>query len=253
VSSTAETVRSLGEASDRIGDFVEAIARIARQTNLLALNAAIEAARAGEQGKGFAVVAEEVRKLAEESGHSAKAVTATISLVRDQIGQVVQAMAAGEEDVRNVGSVATEADAAMRAMADGIGRIADVIAEAAHVSRDQSRTMKMLADSMSGAQHSAHEAEARAQQATAVAEQHAAALEGVSQTSRELAALADRLQQSIARFQVHRAEGSSVRTTPEHGNGAGTGAPRLTRSAMHGSSRTGRSRAPTAALATTES
>ena len=251
VSSTAETVRSLGEASDRIGEFVEAIARIARQTNLLALNAAIEAARAGEQGKGFAVVAEEVRKLAEESGHSAKAVATTISLVRDQIGQVVHAMAAGEEDVRNVGSVAAEADAAMGAMADGIGRIAEVIAEAAHVSRDQSRTMKMLAESMSGAQHSAHEAEARAQQASAVAEQHAAALEGVSQTSRELAALADRLQQSIARFQVHRAEAPSVRTTPE--NGTSTDAPHLTKPATHGSSRTGRARARTAALATTES
>ena len=111
--------------------------------------------------------------------------------------------------------------------------------------------MKMLADSMSGAQHSAHEAEARAQQASAVAEQHAAALEGVSQTSRELAALADRLQQSIARFQVHRAEAPSVRTTPE--NGTSTDAPHLTKPATHGSSRTGRARARTAALATTES
>lgn len=228
VSATAATVRSLEEASEQIGEFVDAISRIARQTNLLALNAAIEAARAGEHGKGFAVVAEEVRKLAEESGRSARDVTATIALVRDQIAQAMGAMSAGEQEVRNVGSVAAEADAAMRQMVDGIARIAEGITEAARVSREQTRMMQELSEAMGSAQQSAGEAEARAQQASAVAEQHATALDGVSQTSRELAALADRLQQSIARFLVQRAEAPSVRSEG-NGHGRPTAAPvRLT-------------------------
>ena len=61
------------------------------------------------------------------------------------------------------------------------------------------------------AQSATYAAEVRAQQASDVAVRHAAALDAVSQTSRELAALAERLQQSIARFSVTRNEGSSVR------------------------------------------
>ena len=56
---------------EQINALTQTILEITNQTNLLALNANIEAARAGEAGKGFAVVADEIRKLAENSKHSA--------------------------------------------------------------------------------------------------------------------------------------------------------------------------------------
>jgi methyl-accepting chemotaxis protein len=202
VQSTAATVGALGEASERVGEFVDAVARIARQTNLLALNAAIEAARAGEHGRGFAVVAEEVRKLAEESGRAAKDVATTIAAVRENIATAVDSMAQGEREVRGVGDVADEAKRALGVMLEGIRRIADVITEAASVSRAQSATMGTLSTTMDTVQSVAAEASARASAASQLATEQTAALDGMSATSRQLAELADRMRQSISRFAV---------------------------------------------------
>jgi methyl-accepting chemotaxis protein len=204
VRDTATTVGTLANGSEKVGEFVEAVSRIARQTNLLALNAAIEAARAGEQGKGFAVVAEEVRKLAEESGRAAKEVAITIATVRESIATAVQSMTEGEQEVRNVGEIATEANAALSAMLTGIERISEVIGEAAEVSRKQSSAMADLSGVIQNVQAVSVEAAVRAQDASSVATQQRVSLQGLTETSQQLAALADRLRQSISRFAVSR-------------------------------------------------
>lgn len=73
-----EHVVKLANKLTQIADFVSDIEEIADQTNLLSLNASIEAARAGDQGRGFAVVAEEIRKLADNSGKTAKEIQSII-------------------------------------------------------------------------------------------------------------------------------------------------------------------------------
>jgi methyl-accepting chemotaxis protein len=202
VRSTAATVGALGSASERVNEFAEAIGRIARQTNLLALNAAIEAARAGDQGKGFAVVAEEVRKLAEESARAARDVATTNAVVRDDIAAAVASMGEGEREVRDVGTVADEANGALGTMLDGIRRITEIVVETASVSREQAAAMETLTASIAGIQDVAVEASTRAATASLVATEQKTALDGLSSTSLQLAELSDRLRQSVSRFAV---------------------------------------------------
>jgi methyl-accepting chemotaxis protein len=220
VRSTATTVGALGSASEQVNEFVDAVSRIARQTNLLALNAAIEAARAGEHGKGFAVVAEEVRKLAEESGRAAKEVAETISVVRENIETAVSTMSVGEREVRDVGTVADEANRALGVMLDGIRRIAELVTETASVSRAQSATMETLTTTMTGVQSVALDASARATMASTAATQQMTSLDGLTATSRQLAELADRLRHSISRFSVATAAPTEPAADPNrHGDG----------------------------------
>lgn len=83
------TVGQVGASTKEVNNIVMIIKGIADQTNLLALNAAIEAARAGESGRGFAVVADEIRKLAESCGESAKKITDLITVINNQVDNMI--------------------------------------------------------------------------------------------------------------------------------------------------------------------
>jgi methyl-accepting chemotaxis protein len=202
VRESSAAIGALVEASARIGKFAETASSIARNTNLLALNAAIEAARAGEYGKGFAVVADEVGKLATGSANAAREITETMASVRDRIAAVMRVMTENESTVRDVGAVATDATAALGGILDGSRRLADVVGEAASVSRLQGRAMTELAAVIAGVRTVAADSVARAGAAAGLAQEQHAALDALTNTAQELARLAERLRDSSDHFVV---------------------------------------------------
>ena len=204
VSSAACQVKLLEPASERVGEFVATVSRIARQTNLLALNAAIEASRAGEHGYGFAVVAEEIRKLAGESAQAAKAIAATVQHVRDEIAGAVDAMEGTAREVAGAGGIAREATQALSAMVDGIARIADRSQQAAVLARTQAALAASVAGAFETVDMVAERASGGAQRAAEAAAGPRVSIQELSRNAEQLSKTADRLRNAVGRYQVGR-------------------------------------------------
>ena len=127
---------------------------------MLALNAAVEAARAGDAGKGFAVVASEVRALAQRSGQAAKDIKGLIANSSEQVAGGVRLVHGAGEALSQI------VDAASRVSAT-VADISSATSEQAHGIEEMSQTVAHL-DEMT-------------QQNSAMAEESAAAADGLQQ------------------------------------------------------------------------
>lgn len=195
-------VVELGQKSQRIGKITDAIGTIARQTNLLALNAAIEASRAGEHGKGFAVVADEVRKLAGESARALAQIRKLAAEIRtsavrteEQILHASDRVTAGESVIRASADALTQIDREIGTARSAVDRIVDAATE-------QRVEAESLAGEIEALAASAEMNSATAEQVSGVVEGQSLAMASVGMASRQLADVADRLKQSLLRFEL---------------------------------------------------
>jgi len=180
-SATQEAMKGVTSTAERIASAINVITEIANQTNLLSLNAAIEAAKAGDQGKGFAVVAEEVRKLAERSGTSAKDIAQHIQAARRAVGE-------------GTATVATTVDL-LKQIRSSLEQFAVQTRQVTSATVEQSRAGAEVARRVEqNVQETAATAAATAQMSSTTHE--------ISRTAAELAKVADNLQSLVQRFKL---------------------------------------------------
>ena len=136
INNTAEFVKKSDKviyntlsAVQNISSKISAIQDIAFQTNILAINAAIEAASAGDAGKGFSVVATEVKKLADNSGSSAKEIVDLVNtaLVDSDKAEIYQKTIS--DDIKKVNNIVNEISAAASEQQNSIGQINNSITQ----------------------------------------------------------------------------------------------------------------------------
>lgn len=167
----SDKVTKTVEAMRDIAEKISIIGDIAFQTNILSLNAAVEAARAGEHGRGFGVVAAEVGKLAERSK-----------------------IAATEIDKLTKSSVmnAEEAGKLMKEIVPDIQKTARLIQDITSANLEQSAGADQINSAI--------------QQLNLVTQQNATTSEKLSTNAVQLSAQAEQLKQTIAFFNVGKAE-----------------------------------------------
>lgn len=188
VAETAKKVKRLGESSQKISKVVNLISSFAEQTNLLALNASIEAAHAGEEGRGFAVVADEVRSLSKQSAEATAEIEALVSEIQAGTNEVVAAMEAGTEQVVAGTRLVDETRLSLNqitAASQTINQLVDAISQAAV---QQSQDSEVVNHTMA--------------QIAAISNKTSSEAMQVSESFKELLTVAQKLEESVAKFKV---------------------------------------------------
>lgn len=131
VEAADEQALRLTTAAESMSGIVELIGDITGQINLLALNATIESARAGEAGRGFAVVAAEVKSLAQQVKQAADRIGAEIQNLAGISGDVVGALGAIKQAIRDVNEYVASTAAAVEEQSTVTGEMSANMQQAA--------------------------------------------------------------------------------------------------------------------------
>jgi methyl-accepting chemotaxis protein len=191
----ADLIQELRRAAHDVGTVTDSISAISDQTNLLALNATIEAARAGSAGKGFAVVAGEVKELALQAASSTEDIRRKIEAIQASTATAVVNIDRIRQVVGEVGQIVSTTAAAIEEQAAVTRDIAGNIASATVGVGDASREMTQTA--------TVTQAIARdISSVTRATVEMSGATKQLESNATELSALASRLRENVAQFQV---------------------------------------------------
>lgn len=199
---TGQALNHLNTKSEKIIEIVRMIETIAGQTNLLALNAAIEAAKAGEHGLGFTVVAQEIRKLAEQSTSSAKAISTLVSEIIKELVNCVGLMEESTEEVAEGKSVIEKAGNSFADITVTIEQLAAQITELNVYTSGLTEMANKVQMRMENITSLGEEAAANTEEIAANAEEQSATVSEIVTAIHEVSEMAISMQKEIEVFRI---------------------------------------------------
>jgi len=202
IKESSEIIKEMEQHSNEIQKVTALITAISEQTNLLALNAAIEAARAGEYGKGFAVVAEEVRKLAEQSKHSALEIESMVGVIQLAAGNAVKSIDVGGEKVKEGLTASNQSRQVFVEIETAVGIVGSKIESVSTAIKEIQSVSETVAVASKEIQLLAQRSADGANDTSAATEEQLAANQEISSNAQSLAYLAEVLQNEVSHFKI---------------------------------------------------
>ncbi|EJR26122.1 methyl-accepting chemotaxis protein [Bacillus mycoides] len=197
-----ENVQKLEERMKQVEHIVSVVSEIASQTNLLALNASIEAARAGEHGRGFAVVAEEVRKLADESDHSARNISQLLRNMQDEVQQVALKMTEQVKTAKEEAKRGEATELILKEMSSSVMEVADATKQISSYMNEQVSHIHQTGAQTKAVAAIAEETSAGSQEVARVTLQQSKNMIAIDQLLKDLEKQSADLKQTIERFSM---------------------------------------------------
>lgn len=199
---SAQVVENLGKRSKEIETIVDTISDIAAQTNLLALNAAIEAARAGEHGRGFAVVSDEVRKLAEQSATAAQNISELIQTILNDTNSAIESMKLGTASVEEGSKSVAATGEAFATIEEQVENLNQNVQKSINFIESVNTASHQISDAMETLQKISKVSADEVQSVSAATEEESATIQEISESGKQLAELAQEMQNDVQKFQV---------------------------------------------------
>ena len=197
-----EQTHTTNQSAQKIKEATNLITSIAEETNLLSLNASIEAARAGEQGRGFAVVAAQIQKLAEQSNESAKQIETIISQLIADSDKSVETMNVVKDIMVKQSENVTKTDEHFGQVLKGIENSIEAINRIAGKTEEMDKARVSVVDTVQNLTAIAEENAASTEETSASITEITTAVADISDKASHLKGIANRMDESMAIFQL---------------------------------------------------
>ncbi|WP_242860320.1 methyl-accepting chemotaxis protein [Desulfosporosinus sp. I2] len=198
-----EGILKTNQSAEKINSASQLIQAVADQTNLLALNAAIEAARAGEAGRGFAVVSEEIRKLAEQSAQSTREIDIIVKELKANSQNAVDVIGLSSAIARKQEESVTITIEKFKGIAEAIEETKSIMHTLNNSGKEMAKKKDQIIEILRTLASIAESNAASTEQVSAASEEQAASMTEIANASQGLSQLANELQQSIDKFNIH--------------------------------------------------
>jgi len=195
-----QIVQDTNTSVEKIESISQMIQSIAKQTNLLALNAAIEAARAGEAGQGFTIVSEEIRKLAEQSAQFTSDIQLTVKDLIVKASDGVAYMKINSELAQSQSKSVQNTSEKFKGISKAIDTMKVAIEDILHSSNMMEAKKLQIIDLINELSSVSEENAAGTEQAAASVEEQTVMMEQISESSEDLAKIAEMMQGKVAKF-----------------------------------------------------